>query len=159
AVLAAIAAGAALELFRIARHRNVRPFTLFGAAIAALLVLLGVLVDRPERPAGRLLLAAMLFTAAFAVFPRCGGGSPLAAAALTGLGARFAGGTLLYGVLLRDMPVPASSAGGSAWVGPALLAFPLALTWLSDTFAYFGGRSFGRHKLIPAVSPGKTVEG
>jgi len=31
--------------------------------------------------------------------------------------------------------------------------------WISDTFAYFTGRFFGKHKLIPEVSPKKTVEG
>lgn len=31
--------------------------------------------------------------------------------------------------------------------------------WVTDTFAYFGGRLFGKHKLIPSVSPKKTVEG
>lgn len=31
--------------------------------------------------------------------------------------------------------------------------------WSCDTFAYFSGRFFGRHKLIPHVSPNKTVEG
>ncbi len=31
--------------------------------------------------------------------------------------------------------------------------------WVTDTFAYFSGMLFGKHKLIPAVSPKKTVEG
>ena len=31
--------------------------------------------------------------------------------------------------------------------------------WVTDTFAYFTGMLFGKHKLIPAVSPKKTVEG
>lgn len=159
AVLAAIAAGATLELYRLARHRGVRPFTLFGAAIAALLVLLAVLVAQPELWAWRVVAATTLVTAAGAIFRRGVAGSPLAVTAVTVLGALFTGGTLLYGMLLRDVPVPVSSAEWSSWVGPAMLAFPLALTWLSDTFAYFGGRRFGRHKLIPAVSPGKTVEG
>ena len=38
-----------------------------------------------------------------------------------------------------------------------LLAF--ILPWVSDTFAYFTGYFFGRHKLIPEISPKKTVEG
>jgi phosphatidate cytidylyltransferase len=38
-----------------------------------------------------------------------------------------------------------------------LLVFICA--WMTDIFAYFIGRFFGKHKLIPAVSPKKTVEG
>lgn len=38
-----------------------------------------------------------------------------------------------------------------------LLTFICA--WVTDSFAYFSGRLFGKHKLIPAVSPKKTVEG
>jgi phosphatidate cytidylyltransferase len=35
----------------------------------------------------------------------------------------------------------------------------LTVTWFSDTAAYFAGRAFGRHKLYPQISPGKTWEG
>lgn len=37
--------------------------------------------------------------------------------------------------------------------------FALLITWMSDTFAYLIGKSLGRTKLIPRVSPNKTVEG
>jgi phosphatidate cytidylyltransferase len=158
-LLAVIAAGAAAELFRIARERAVRPFTVAGAALAAALVLLAVLVPDPETWAWRVLVATALLLAAFAILRRGVAGAPLAATAVTVFGALFTGGTLLYAMLLRELPVAGASPEWEKWVGPALLAFPLALTWLSDTSAYFGGRSFGRHKLIPAVSPGKTVEG
>jgi phosphatidate cytidylyltransferase len=47
--------------------------------------------------------------------------------------------------------------GGLAGSGAVLLA--LGLGWMADTWAYFAGRAFGRHKLYEAVSPKKTVEG
>ncbi len=40
-----------------------------------------------------------------------------------------------------------------------LIAMMFATASLTDSFAYFCGRLFGRHKLIPKVSPKKTVEG
>ena len=39
------------------------------------------------------------------------------------------------------------------------LALTCATTWLADSGAYVVGRSFGKHKLAPRISPGKTVEG
>src|SRR5437764_4202127 len=43
---------------------------------------------------------------------------------------------------------------------PRLLSFTVLLVvFAADTFAYFGGRLLGRHKLAPTLSPGKTWEG
>jgi phosphatidate cytidylyltransferase len=42
---------------------------------------------------------------------------------------------------------------------PALLLAVLGTIWISDSAAYFVGRRFGRRKLAPSVSPGKTWEG
>ena len=44
-------------------------------------------------------------------------------------------------------------------VSPWLLLSFAAIVWVADIAAYFVGRRFGRHKLAPAISPGKTVEG
>jgi phosphatidate cytidylyltransferase len=45
-------------------------------------------------------------------------------------------------------------AEGAGWI-----LFTLTIGWLADTFGYFFGRFLGKHKLYPAVSPKKTVEG
>lgn len=42
---------------------------------------------------------------------------------------------------------------------PWLVLAAMAIVWVADTAAYFSGRAFGRHKLAPEVSPGKTWEG
>lgn len=42
---------------------------------------------------------------------------------------------------------------------PALLLFLFVLVWTADSAAYFFGWAFGRRKLAPRISPGKTVEG
>src|SRR5579863_4464161 len=43
--------------------------------------------------------------------------------------------------------------------GPSLLLFLLCVVWSGDTAAYYAGRAFGRHKMAPSLSPGKTWEG
>jgi phosphatidate cytidylyltransferase len=43
--------------------------------------------------------------------------------------------------------------------GGALVLMVLLGTFFGDTFAYFGGRLFGRHKMSPVISPNKTWEG
>jgi phosphatidate cytidylyltransferase len=63
-------------------------------------------------------------------------------------------------VLLVAFPLSyAVKLHGVAEQGPRLLLFALVVTWAADTFAYFAGRSFGKHSLAPHISPKKTWEG
>ncbi len=72
-----------------------------------------------------------------------------AAIGSTVLGAAWIGFGLGHLILLRELHEE-----------PRLLAFAVLLTvFAADTFAYFGGRLAGRHKLAPTLSPGKTWEG
>lgn len=54
-----------------------------------------------------------------------------------------------HAVLIRELPEH----------GAAILLNIAIATFLSDTFAYLGGRAIGRHPLAPTISPNKTVEG
>src|SRR5919197_774960 len=90
----------------------------------------------------------------------------------------FAAGFALNAISTTRAPATAavgSTVMGAAWIGlglghlillrrmhdePRLLAFTVLLTvFAADTFAFFGGRLFGRHKMAPTLSPGKTWEG
>lgn len=157
-VAAALGAG---ELFDLAERGGVRPARTLGIATAAALPLLTWLaIDRPLL--GEVLADAGLFLGAlwvlllltWALAARAPTDHPLSAAAITLLGVAYAGALPASILVIRHGVEPTRS-----WAGLWLVCFPLVVTWVCDTAAMFGGRTFGGPKLSPVVSPGKTRSG
>ncbi len=126
-------------------------------AYAGALVLLGglaiaVLHAHPTLIWYVLLLAALWWLWAVIELPRCG-------ARACGLFAARAGRLLVGAVTLLPPWCAAYYLHAHDAERPGLLLFVLLLVGVADSFAYFAGHRFGRTKLAPAVSPGKTVEG
>jgi phosphatidate cytidylyltransferase len=163
-ILALFCAGAALELYRMAEERGVRPLRVMGAAGGALLVLIATALPSVTLAAPLLWTAVLvlaLVLALVAIRERGVDGAPLAATAITLIGAVIPGGSMTYAIFLRHLPVEVDPVNGvwASLAGATLVAYPIAATWMCDSAAYFGGKRWGRRKLIPSVSPGKTVVG
>jgi phosphatidate cytidylyltransferase len=115
------------------------PKPLVFGALAGLLVLL-----RPDQavPGMALLVIAALIAALRFPDPR----AILPSVAGAFLGSFYTFLPWLFAIRLRRESVH-------------LLFFALALNWIGDTAAYYTGRTWGRHKLAPVVSPNKSWEG
>jgi phosphatidate cytidylyltransferase len=143
--LAAVAAVLALHEYAL-MARALRPVTL-AAYAGALLSLLGAELGGLEwTGAGFLTTLVLAFILHWVGQTRQ---SATVAIASTVLGAGWIGLCLAHLLLLRDIP-----ANGRLLTFAVLLA-----VWAGDIGAFFAGRMIGRHKLAPALSPGKTWEG
>ena len=58
-----------------------------------------------------------------------------------------------------ELPLRAGAAPPAALGGPALVLYLVFLTQFNDVAQFLFGKAFGRHKVVPKVSPGKTWEG
>jgi len=154
-MLAVLAGVGAWELFRLSNATGTRALEAIGIPLAALMPLgthavrIGWL-DAPLAAAGAVFVALMGVT----LWSRSQAEKPLGALAVTAFGVLYTGATLAYAYALRHHRFVVEPLAGAV-----LLFFPIILTWVSDTAAYFAGRAFGKQKLMPAVSPGKTVAG
>jgi phosphatidate cytidylyltransferase len=172
ALLAIASAIAAWEFFRLARATGLTPLDDVGIVIAGLTPLvvharfLGLY--EPGSSIGVLSLAAIVLLAVLAltIWIRGVTEKPIGAVSTTIFGAAYTGGMLSFGYAIRYHDyafAPASISLGRSTFGLAsgglLLLLPVLATWASDTGAYAVGRTMGRHKLLPSVSPGKTIEG
>lgn len=163
ALLAIVAALGAWEYFRIARATGLTPLGDAGIALAGIVPLLvhARYLGYFEVPIALVALAVLAILAA-TIWARGVAGKPLGAAASTIIGIVYTGGMLSFGYAIRYHPYAFGDARFGRFAIPSgalLLILPMLSTWVSDIGAYFVGRSIGGPKLIPAVSPGKTIAG
>ena len=155
------------EAIRIT-HPNPGFLGQMGIAIVALA---GVLAMFPELPNRIGLLAALAVGVPLSAAVFLSGTDGIAAWTATTAASLYLGLPAFAAISLRNseayrahewvgdlagvMPdVSSRTGGGLAWFLLALL-----VTWLSDTCAYLVGKTWGHRKLIPRVSPNKTIEG
>jgi phosphatidate cytidylyltransferase len=155
ALLGMIAALGAREFFAIVKAEGSEPLNGVGITLAAAVPLAvhAQILGAFRVPVSITVVVGVLLLA-IALWTRGPQGKPASAVSLTAFGVLYTGGTVSFAYLLRyhDYAVGAGA-------GTVLLLFPLILTWTCDTAAYSVGRKMGRRKLMPSVSPGKTVEG
>ncbi len=151
-VLSAIAAW---EFYRIVREAGGFPLAPIGIMLAALAPIavhaqyLGVLQFPIAVPT-----LVVLGVIAASIWLRRVDEHPISAAATTVLGVLYTGGTLSYAYALRYFGYAVGETAGAL-----VVVLPVLLTWASDTGAFFTGRLIGGRKLMPSVSPAKTISG
>ncbi|MDX6582165.1 MAG: phosphatidate cytidylyltransferase [Solirubrobacterales bacterium] len=132
------------EFFRMTSEA--RPFLLVALAAAAALVVAAFYGSQYQMMIALAASVPVVFAAAVARPDRDG---VTVSVAVTMLGIVWIAIPFAHAVLLRELPGH----------GAALLVDVLVATFVFDTAAYAGGRMFGRHRLAPALSPNKTLEG
>lgn len=146
---------AAWEFYRLAEARGTRPMQGLGVTLSALVPVmvharyLGFWVPPVSVVA---LLVPVLLTVV--MFARGVAGRPMEVTGATLTGVVYTGGMLSFAYALRYHEFVTDARGGLAFV-----LLPVLVTWLNDSGAYFAGIRWGRAKLMPTVSPGKTWAG
>ena len=150
---------AVLEFYRMVATAKVPPLTYFGLVWTAFFILsrnseLLSLLEVHFNPdlLTPLLLTSALVLSLIGILARRQKEGAFTSWAWTMAGILYIGWLLSHMVALRGLP-------DSDIVGRNLVFFVLFVTWVSDTTAFFIGRRFGQHKLVPSISPGKTWEG
>ena len=134
------------EFFRIVRMAGRKPNEILGLGAAVLFPVAGGLWGAGGM--GAMLLALVLATACWYVFAQF---ANIADVSVTVFGPVYTSLLLTSVVLLRRV--------GTTFEWGFLTFGVMGSMWVNDSFAYLFGMAFGKHKLVPKISPAKTWEG
>ncbi len=139
---------ALFEFFTMLRHHSAPSYRLFGVAIGTLIPLV-VYMEQGVTRSGEVLFIILASIFLFLLqFSRKNNVDALVGISLTLFGILYVSWFASFVIKLRFLP------GGVIWV-----AYLVAVTKAADMGAYAFGSLFGRHPLIPHISPKKSVEG
>lgn len=156
-VLVAVAALlGVVEFYGMVAQGGWQPLTFFGALWTLFFILNAHYIHSYSSETTQMLVTSGLVTSAvvlslfWVLFLRSSGGRTFANWAWSLAGMFYLGWLLSYWILLMN---------SGEWDGRDWVLLALFSTFAVDTTAYFVGRAWGRHKLAPGISPGKSWEG
>ena len=157
ALVALVGLATLAEFYRLAEKSGI-PVPKWIALAVAAAVLAATVLPAPS-PSGLTVAGGIFVSAAVFATALMLSGIPLAQA-LSGTAATTLGLPLVVfptcALIWLDR---ANIPGSGGRFGPRLILFLLVTIWGCDSFAYYVGRNFGRHRLAPEISPKKTIEG
>lgn len=139
------------------RHKGLKPLSRSGYGVL-LILLLGGMNGDPSRLGFNISLVLFLLLVELVLHH---GKISVEGIAVSVMGVFYIGWGFLHLLLLRNYAPETlvQTFAGEMSLGAAFLWVMFLGTWSSDTFAYFAGYAFGKHKMAPVISPKKTIEG
>jgi phosphatidate cytidylyltransferase len=151
------------ELFNLFRGGGYQPRRSAGYLSVMLFIIAAALRARVGLDWTGLALVTSIIASLSVELPRRNRQHELLHWSLTLSGATYIGWTLAHFVLLRALEAPLYQSAMLKFLrlepGAAWIVCVLAITFLSDTGAYFTGRLWGHHHMAPYISPKKSWEG
>lgn len=151
------------EFYRLIEEKGAHPLEGYGLAAGAALPVVAWFGNEYH---ATMLMTAVLLAVMVAQVGKAQISEALASISGTFFGVFYVGWLLSHAIVLRrfhDIVASKWGAGAAADVpagaGIFYMLFTLGVVVMCDAGAYFAGRAYGRRKLAPAISPGKTVEG